>query len=104
MFVTGRLPLLVGLGVVPVVLLSAVGVDAWLAAGAWAMLCIVLTAVDVAAAADPRAIRVERRLPARARLGERVDTELWIANEGRRSLRGLARDAWQPTAGAPEGR
>ena len=101
MFVTGRLPLLVGLGVVPVVLLSAVGIDAWLAAGAWLVLCLALTAADVAAAADPRAIRVERRVPARARLGERVDSELWIANTGRRRLRGPVRDAWQPTAGAP---
>ncbi|HEX5858721.1 MAG TPA: DUF58 domain-containing protein [Microbacterium sp.] len=101
MFITGRLTLLVGLGVVPVVLLSAVGVNAWVAAGGWAALCLVLTAVDVAVAADPRAVAVERRVPARARLGERVDTELWIANTGGRRLRGPVRDAWQPTAGAP---
>ena len=101
MYVTGRLPLLVALGVIPVVLLSAAGVDPWLASAGWALLCLVLTGVDVAAAGDPRAIRVDRRVPGRARLGERVDTELWIANDGTRRLRGLVRDAWQPTAGAP---
>ncbi|HWI32245.1 MAG TPA: DUF58 domain-containing protein, partial [Microbacterium sp.] len=101
MFVTGRLPLLVALGVVPVVLLSAAGVDAWLAAGGWLVLCLALAGVDVATAADPRAVRIERHVPTRARLGERVDTGLWIANRGTRRLRGLVRDAWQPTAGAP---
>ena len=104
MFVTGRLALLTGLGVVPVVLLSAAGVDAWLAAGCWFVLCAALTAADVAATADPRRLRVDRRVPARARLGERVDTRVWLTNAGNRRVRGLVRDAWQPTAGAPEER
>ena len=39
LYVTGRLPLLVGLGAVPVVLLSAAGVDAWLTAWGWVALC-----------------------------------------------------------------
>jgi len=104
MHVTGRLALLVGVGVVPVVLLSAAGVDAWLTAGGWVLLCAVLALVDVTTAGDPRRVTVARRVPARARLGERVDTELWLTNTGARRVRGLVRDAWVPTAGAPEAR
>jgi len=104
MHLTGRLALLVGVGVVPVVLLSAAGVDAWLTAGGWVLLCAVLALVDVTTAGDPRRVTVARRVPARARLGERVDTELWLTNTGARRVRGLVRDAWVPTAGAPEAR
>ena len=103
-FVTGRLALLTGLGVVPVVLLSAAGVDAWLVAGCWLLLCAAPAVADVAAAGDPERLRVDRRLPSRARLGERVETHLWLTNEGSRRVRGLVRDAWQPTAGPPEQR
>ncbi|MCX6501881.1 MAG: DUF58 domain-containing protein [Microbacterium sp.] len=101
MYVTGRLPLLVALGVVPVVLLTAAGVDPWLTAAGWAVLCLALTIGDAAAAADPRRLHVERRGPARARRDEDVTTSLLLRNDGPRLLRGLVRDAWQPTAGAP---
>ena len=46
MYITGRLPLLVGLGVVPVVLLSIGGVDAWLTMLGWLVLCALLRAGD----------------------------------------------------------
>ncbi len=101
MYVTGRLPLLVGLGAVPVVLVSLGGVDAWAAAGAWIALCAIAAGVDAAAAPSPHALRIERRLPRRALLGERVETELRLYNSGTRRVRGRLRDAWQPTAGAP---
>lgn len=101
MYVTGRLPLLVALGVVPVVLLSLAGVDAWAAAAGWLLLCTLVAVTDAAAAASPRALRVERRVPRRALLGQQVETELWLHNTGERPIRGRARDAWQPTAGAP---
>jgi len=100
MYVTGRLPLLVALGVVPVILLSAAGVDAWAAALGWLVVCAAAAAGDAAAAADPRRVEVERILPRRARLGERVEAILSVRNRGTRRLRGLVRDAWQPTAGA----
>ncbi|GAA3205667.1 DUF58 domain-containing protein [Microbacterium terregens] len=100
MFVTGRFPLLVALGVVPVVLLSVAGVDAWVAAAGWIVLCAGLAFADAAAAADPRDIRIHRRVPGRAMLGRPVETELWLENTGRRGVRGRLRDAWQPTAGA----
>lgn len=104
MFVTARLPLLVAAGAVPVVLLSLAGVDAWIAAGAWLLLCIAVTLVDAVAAPDPGDLRVERSLPSRARLGAPVITDLTLRNTGSRRIRGRARDAWQPTAGAPADR
>ncbi len=101
MYITGRLPLLVALGVVPVVLLSVAGVDGWAAAAGWLALCTMGAVVDAAAAPSPRALRIERSAPKRALLGENVITEVRVRNTGARTLRGRLRDAWQPTAGAP---
>lgn len=101
MFITARVPLLVGLGVVPVVVLTAAGLPAWVLAAGWLVLCALAVGVDAAAAADPRVLSAERVLPRRARLGEPVVAELWLHNRGAGRLRGLVRDAWQPTAGAP---
>ncbi|MDU0366030.1 DUF58 domain-containing protein [Microbacterium sp. KSW4-17] len=104
MFVTGRLALLVALGVVPLVLLSTAGVPAWIAAGGWVLLCALAMAADAAAAADPRRVEVTRTLPERALRDEPVSGELRVRNLGTRLLRAHVRDAWQPTAGAPEER
>ncbi|MCR2785243.1 MULTISPECIES: DUF58 domain-containing protein [unclassified Microbacterium] len=104
MYVTGRLPLLVALGVVPVVLLGAAGIPPWPVVAGWLLLCVVVIAVDAAIAADPRTLRVSRSGPARTRLGERIDTQVVVDNVGTRRLRGRLRDAWQPTAGAPQRR
>ncbi|KSU54085.1 DUF58 domain-containing protein [Microbacterium enclense] len=101
MIVTGRLALLVALGVVPLVLLSSAGVSAWVAAGGWIMLCAVLAAVDVAAAGDPRRVEITRVLPERALRDEPIAGEIRVRNLGTRLLRARVRDAWQPTAGAP---
>ncbi|WP_194397818.1 DUF58 domain-containing protein [Microbacterium atlanticum] len=100
MYLTGRLPLLVALGAVPVVLLSAAGVDAWIAAAAWVVLCTAAALADAAAAPDPRRIEVTRRMPRRVLLGQPVLSELTLRNPGDRTVRGRVRDAWQPTAGA----
>ncbi|MEJ1091123.1 DUF58 domain-containing protein [Microbacterium istanbulense] len=101
MFVTGLFALLVGLGVIPVVLLSTIGVPAWLVVGGWLVLCAVLLAADVALAASTRSLVVTRRVPNRARQGEPVTVSVAVLNHGARTLRGWLRDAWQPTAGAP---
>lgn len=101
MVVTGRLALLVALGVVPLVLLSTAGVPAWVAAGGWVLLCAALAVVDVAVAADPRRVEITRTLPERALRDEPVAGELRVRNLGTRLLRARVRDAWQPTAGAP---
>ncbi|SIT88908.1 DUF58 domain-containing protein [Microbacterium sp. RU33B] len=104
MYITGRLPVLVVLGSIPVVLLSLGGVDPWVSAVGWIVLCTVLALVDAWAAPDPRVLAIERTVPARALLGEHVLTTLRLRNTGARRLRGRVRDAWQPTAGAPADR
>ncbi|MCR2801686.1 DUF58 domain-containing protein [Microbacterium sp. zg-Y818] len=104
MYVTGRLPALVALGVVPVVLLGSAGIAPWAVAGVWLVLCALATGVDAATTPDPRGLSFTRTGPTRTRLGERVDTSLVVHNGGPRRVRGHLRDAWQPTAGAPEGR
>ncbi|WP_308493293.1 DUF58 domain-containing protein [Microbacterium terrisoli] len=102
MYLTGRFPLLVALGVIPVVVLAVAGVDAWITAGGWIVLCAVLAGVDAASAASPRAVRVQRDVPRRALLHSTVITT--VAARSPRRLRGWMRDGWQPTAGAPASR
>lgn len=101
MFVTGRFPLLVALGVVPIMVLSVAGTSPWVVLIAWLVLSCVIAGVDALLAAEPRRIAVERDKITRARLGERVQTGIWLTNPGRSLARLTIRDAWQPTAGAP---
>lgn len=101
MVITGRVPLLVLIGTVPVVVLGSFGAD-W-AVGviiAWLVLVVLLVLVDVGAAASPRRVRIERALPNAVRLGEPAEATLLLANPGGRRIRGIVRDAWQPSAGA----
>lgn len=104
MYLSGRTPLLVALGAVPVVLLSLAGVNAWAATAGWLVLCAIAVLVDAVVAPSASVLRAERRGPRRVLLGQRVETELWLSNPGSRRLRGRVRDAWQPTAGAPAAR
>lgn len=104
MYLTGRLPLLVALGALPVVLLSAAGIDPWLTTAGWVVLCVVTATADAAAAPDPRRIEVQRRKPGAVLLGASTVSELRLRNLGGRTIRGRLRDAWQPTAGAPDAR
>ena len=95
MTVSGWFVALLGVGSVPLVLFDGVpGLLGWL------VVVAILTAIDLAIAGSPRALRFERIAPARARLGEMVETELLVTNKGRRPVRGVLRDAWQPSAGA----
>lgn len=111
-YVTALLPWIVAAGVIPLVPLAAMGVDAWLVLAAWLLLCAALVAVDVLAATDPRTLALDRAFPGRAggsgparvRLGERADVRLRLINRGTRRIRATVRDAWQPTAGAPAAR
>src|SRR5215469_5906655 len=57
-------------------------------------------AADVALAAPVRALRFTRSGDVRCLLGERASVGLAVANPGRRTLRAVIRDAWQPSAGA----
>ncbi|QOR69732.1 DUF58 domain-containing protein [Ruania alkalisoli] len=95
MAITGRTVLLVLLGAVPVLLVPQVTTVA-----VWAAAVVVLVALDTLLAAATGALEVERRTAGAVRRGEQVESVLTVTNLGRRTLRGLVRDAWQPTAGA----
>lgn len=101
MFITGRLTIALAVGVLPLVLIGLAGYPAYPALGAWIGLCVLLVALDVALAASPRSVTVNRRVPQRARLGEQVPVSVAVHNHGTRTLNAVIRDAWQPTAGAP---
>lgn len=104
MAVTGRFVALVALGVVPIVLLGRTPGDAATVLGVWLCVVVLLAAIDLALAASPRSVSLARELPSRVRLGEAVASELYITNNGRRRLRGMVRDAWEPSAGAGNNR
>jgi uncharacterized protein (DUF58 family) len=95
MALTGRFVALLALGVVPIIVLG----QPWVLIG-WVALVVLLAVLDLALAASPRLVRVARDLPARVRLGETVRAELIVTNLGRRTIHGVVRDAWQPSAGA----
>lgn len=96
MALTGRTPLLAAIGAV------LVGLAAPSAAGIAAVVTVLLLGVviDVAFAGSARALRFSRSGAASVRLGEQVDVTLAVENRGRRQVRGVLRDAWQPSAGA----
>ncbi|WP_460800548.1 DUF58 domain-containing protein [Microbacterium sp. GXF6406] len=100
MFLSSRLALIVGVGVVPLVALATAGVPVWAALAGWLLLCAVLLVLDVILAASAKSLTVSRRVPARARLSEPVETSVAVHNHGVRTLNARVRDAWQPTAGA----
>ena len=104
MTLTGRFVLLVALGVVPIVLLGGTPAEALAVLGGRLLFTLVLGGIDLALAASPRRVGISRVLPSRVRLGEEVTSELYLTNEGRRRLRGIVRDAWQPSAGAGNNR
>jgi uncharacterized protein (DUF58 family) len=99
-YVTGRLPLLVAVGALPVVVLAIAGFDAWLVTAGWIVLVLAIAALDVGLAPDPRVLQISRRLPGRSLLGQPANGVLVIGNRGGRRIHGRLRDAWQPTAGA----
>ncbi|MBX0300871.1 DUF58 domain-containing protein [Cryobacterium sp. 1639] len=104
MALTGRFVLLLALGVVPLVLLDGTAVTAPVVLAGWVLFALLLGGIDLALAASPRALTVDRVLPTRVRLGETVTSELYLGNTGERRLRGVVRDGWQPSAGAGNNR
>src|SRR3954452_18777402 len=99
MALTGRAALLALAGVVPVALAPG-----WATLLGWALLVLLLVAVDVALAGSPRALRVQRESSGAVRLGESATARLIVANDGPRRVRGLLRDGWPPSAGDTVGR
>jgi len=98
MAVTGRAALIALIGTLATVLLRTV-------AGLVAVDGLIAAAIiaDIALAGSVRKLRISRSGDDRIMLGEAGATTLTIANPGRRTVRGLLRDAWQPSAG-PSGR
>ena len=95
MAISGRFVLLVLLGVAPVLLLPGWG-TVLLVAGVLAA----LAAVDLLAAAPLRTVSLQRTEPGNVTLHASADALLTVRNDGGRPLRGVLRDAWQPSAGA----
>ena len=99
MSISGRVPLLLLLGVVPVVLRPSMG-TVWL----WVLAVGLLVAVDWLLAPPPRVLALDRAQVGTVRLGHPTETVLLATNTGSRGVRAELRDAWQPTAGARENR
>lgn len=95
MAVSGWFVAVLAVGTVPVVLLGG-----WPGLALWLAVVVVLVGLDLGIAGSPRALHFARDVPARVRLGESVPAQLLVTNRGRRTVHGVLRDAWQPSAGA----
>ena len=95
MSIGGRVPLLLLVGVVPVVLRPQ-GSTVRL----WLLVVVLLVVADLLLAPSVRSLAVTRRPVGTVRMGHAAESVLLVENTGTRRLRGVVRDAWQPTAGA----
>jgi len=96
MALTVRAALLAAFGVLVVFVAPLGGAMVLIVLAALAL----LTVVDVALAASPRAIEFERSGAASTWMGEPAEVGLTLRNAGPRPLRGKVRDGWPPTAQA----
>lgn len=96
MILTGRT------GLVALICVLPIAVSPWPATAFVALLVAlaVAVAVDVGLAARTTSLRYVRSPDRSARLGQQVDCDLSIHNDGRRRFRGQIRDAWPPSARA----
>lgn len=99
MSITGRVPLLVLLGL-GAVLLRPTGGTVWL----WLLLVLLLCALDLVLAPKPATLGLTRRPAGTVRTGTPAQSLLVVDNPSSRTVRGLVRDAWQPSAGAQANR
>lgn len=95
MAVSGWFVVLLAVGTVPVVVLGG-----WPGVLLWIALILTVVVIDLLVAGSPRKLQYAREVPARVRLGESVAADLFVTNIGRRTVHGVLRDAWQPSAGA----
>ncbi len=95
MTLTGRVPLVLLLGIGALVVRPAAGTALW-----WVVAVVVLVGVDLVLAPRTSSVELTRRPVAQVRQGESTHTDLLAVNNGSRGLRGVLRDAWQPSAGA----
>lgn len=99
MTITGRVPALVLVGLVPVVLRPGAA-TVW----AWVLLVLLATTVDWLLAPKPARLDITRLPLGTARHGEPTSTTLVVTHAGRRRATGVLRDAWQPSAGDVDNR
>lgn len=99
MAISGRFFFLALAALVPII--AAPGLVTWLTA--LAVLALVFS-LDLALAASPRKLALQRIIPSGVRLGEPCTAVLRLANESGRMLRGQVKDGWQPSAGARNAR
>jgi uncharacterized protein (DUF58 family) len=95
MALSGWFVALLAFGIVPIVYF-----DDPLALLGWLVFVLLLGAVDLAAAGSPRKVQLARNVVDRVRLGEATDATLYLTNTGTRTVRGVVRDGWEPSAGA----
>ena len=99
MALTGRAPALLLLGLLAVVIQPTMGV-VWI----WWLVTLCAVGLDMLLALSPRKLVISRESVPQVRLGVRGSTTLLLANPSARPLRGIVRDAWQPSAGAADDR
>ncbi len=97
MAISGRVPLLLLLGLVGVVLRPEASTVLL-----WLLGVLVLVGIDLALAPGPATVRLTRREPGTVRLGDPATGGLRV--EATRGASLQVRDAWQPSAGASENR
>ncbi|MEO8518752.1 MAG: DUF58 domain-containing protein [Dermatophilaceae bacterium] len=99
MALTGRAPALLLLGLFAVWLqptMTTVRI--------WWLFTLCAIGLDLLLAVSPRRLEISRDRVQQVRLGVSGSTTLWLTNPTSRRLRGAARDAWQPSAGAEDDR
>ncbi len=100
MAVTGRLAALAALGAVIVATVA----PSWAGIAVVEGVLLLGVFIDLAMAGAVRPLQLVRSGDERVRLGEAAQQQLTVTNPGSRRVRGVIRDAWQPSAGATPGR
>lgn len=99
MAITGRVPLLLLLGLSAVVVHPQGATVAW-----WLLGVVLLVGLDLLLTPSPVRVVMFREQPGTVRLGQPATTGLVVSHDRPRTLRLQVRDAWQPSAGAEEDR
>ncbi|WP_205473901.1 DUF58 domain-containing protein [Nocardioides sp. SYSU D00038] len=99
MVVSWRVPLLLLVGLVPLVLRPSSST-----LGLWLLVVAAMVVADWLAAPRPQRLEVHREPVGAVRMGYPALSDLRVRNPGGRRVRGVLRDAWQPSAGARQNR
>ncbi|MBC7298351.1 MAG: DUF58 domain-containing protein, partial [Demequina sp.] len=83
-------------GAVPLAVVTARPETVW----AWLILVLAAVLLDVALTPSPRRLGARRTLEGSVRRLEATTSTVYVANPTGRHVRGLVRDAWQPSAEA----